>query len=151
MLFLRSAVFSQFESIVVGNVCCIDVTFLCYDMFVLSCVKVSFHKVTVRIAIRSSEDHGLVCLELILFSTFNINMVIWLSSLFNDSSSVWVNVLCWAMVNITLTFASNFRFVTFFSRIFFIKSNGYWTFRLELSVEGGWIFDYFVFHYLGIE
>ena len=109
-------------------------------MFVLSWVKVSVHKVAVRIAICSSGDHGLVYLQLILFSTFNMIMVIWLSSSFNDSSSPWVRVRCWAMVNIAPTFASNFCFVTFFTMIFFIQSNGCCTCRLELSVDREWMF-----------
>ena len=54
--------FFQFNAIVVVSVCCIEVMFLCCDMFGLSWIRVNFHKVMVRIAMCSSVDHGFVCL-----------------------------------------------------------------------------------------
>ena len=79
-----------------------DVMFLCWDIFVFSWVNVNFQRVTVRIAMCNSGDHGLVCLQLIFFSA---SSVIWLSSLFSDSSSSCVSVRCWAIVNNIFTFS----------------------------------------------
>ena len=113
-----------------------DVIFLCCDMFVLSSVRVSFHKVTVRIVMCSSGDHGLVCLQLIPFSAFNMIMVIWLSSLFNGSSSSWVSVRCWAMVNIALNFASKFCVVASFSRNFLLNLTDVGNFDWSCLLKG---------------
>ena len=77
----------QSRLIVSVNLFCMDVMFLCWDIFVFSWVNVNFQRVTVRIAMCNSGDHGLVCLQLIFFSAFSIIVVIWLSSLFSDSSS----------------------------------------------------------------
>ena len=55
------------------NLFCMDVMFLCWDTFVFSWVSVNFQRVTVRIAMCNSDDHGFVCLQLIFFLRLSLS------------------------------------------------------------------------------
>ena len=84
--------------------------------FGLTSVRDNFQKLTVRIAVCNSGDHGVVCGVLILFYAFIIISVFCISTLFKDLYSTLFSFCCWIVTNSAFTLASNFCVVTYFSK-----------------------------------